>query len=208
MATEDGSAFGRVSDEKVREATGQEVSDWLHELDHAGAREWDHKAIVAHLVTHHPEVSGWWRQTIAVGYERARGKRAVGQTADAGFQVGVTRSVEATPDEVWEALVSRPELWLGKGASLTIEEGEHYSVSDADAASGEIRVVRPGTRLRMTWQPAAWERPATVQLTLSSTPSGKTAVGAHLEKLPDAEAREEMREHWRGALERIIAALR
>jgi hypothetical protein len=30
--------------------------------------------------------SGWWRQSIAVGYEQARGKRQVGETANAGYQ--------------------------------------------------------------------------------------------------------------------------
>jgi hypothetical protein len=44
-----------------------------------------------------------------------------------------------------------------------------------------------------------------VQLRVSRAPSGKTTVGAHLEKLPDAEVREEMRGHWRAALDRLLA---
>ena len=33
-----------------------------------GARDWEHKEIVAYLEREHPEViSGWWRQSIAVG---------------------------------------------------------------------------------------------------------------------------------------------
>ena len=67
-------------------------------------------------------------------------------------------------------------------------------------------MVKPGDRLRMTWQPEDWPSPATFQFTLSETESGKTAVQAHLEKLPDADAREAMRTRWREALERIAAA--
>ena len=77
----------------------------------------------------------------------------------------------------------------------------------APGARGEVRVVKPGERLRMTWQPDGWAAPATLQLTLSESASGKTTITAHLEKLPDADAREAMRERWREALERIAAAV-
>ncbi len=192
----------RVSSKAVREATGRDWDDWLAALDAAGAADMSHKEIVAHL---EGEVeSSWWRQSIADGYEQARGKREVGQTADAGFQVGVQRSVAASAAEVWELLTTRPELWLGDGAAPKLEKGERY---EAGGASGEIRVVRPGDRLRLTWRPDGWDRPATLQLTLLER-SGKTVVNVHLEKLPDAEAREEMRTQWRARLERMVEAIR
>lgn len=205
-----GLTLGRVSSESVREATGRGWEGWLEILDAAGAADWSHKEIVAHLERQHPEVGAWWRQSLTVGYEQARGKRVVGQTADAGFQVGVQRSIAATAMEAWELITSRPELWLGEGASVAFEKGEHYEVpsgDDARGASGEVRVVKPGDRLRMTWKPRDWPAPATLQLTLSQSGPGKTTLHAHLEKLPDADAREAMRKHWREALERIATAL-
>ena len=153
--------------------------------------------------------SGWWRQSIAVGYEQARRERQVGETADAGYQVGVQRSVAANATRAWEIVTSRPELWLGEGAHLAFEEGERYHVRGGDGGPGvrgEVRVVKPEKRLRLTWQPEGWASPATLQLTLSRSPRGKTAINAHLERLPDADAREAMRDRWRQALERIVAA--
>lgn len=111
-----------------------------------------------------------------MGYERARGKRVLGQTADAGFQVGVRRSVLATPTAAWKLITSRPELWLGKGASIAFDEGRQYEVASGDGG-------------------------------LSRSGSGKTTITVHLEKLPDADAREAMRRRWREALERIVTAL-
>src|SRR5207245_6743467 len=139
-------------------------------------------------------ITGWWRQAIAVGYEQASGRRRVGQTA-AGFQVGVQVSVAATAAEAWELITARPELWLG--ASVIFEKGQRYEVP---GASGVVRVVRPGDRLRLTWQPKGWAAPATVQLTLLKSGSGKTAIHAHLEKLPDPEVRQAMRDRWRSAV--------
>jgi len=194
--------LARVSSESMREATGRGWAEWLEALDGAGAADWNHKEIVAYLERAHPEVSsGWWRQSITVGYEHGRGKRVVGETAGAGFQVGVQRSVASTAAEAWELITSRPGLWLGEGASVAFDEGEQYEVpprNGAPRASGEIRVVKPGNRLRMTWQPE--------ELTLSESGSGKTAIHAHLEKLPDADARAAMRTRWRAALERIATA--
>jgi uncharacterized protein YndB with AHSA1/START domain len=203
--------YGKISSESVREATGRPWEEWLQVLDDAGAANWSHKEIVAHLKREHPDVSAWWRQSLTVGYEQARGKRAVGETADAGFQVGVQRSVALTPKEAWELITSRPELWLGEGASVAFDQGARYDVPPEGGdpgASGEIRVVKPGDRLRLTWQPQDWPAPATLQLTLEESSSGKTAITVHMEKLPDADAREAMRERWRQALERIALATR
>ena len=194
----------RISSDTIREATGQDWDGWLEALDAAEAADWSHKEIVAWLEREHSDtVSPWWRQSISVGYEQARGKRIVGQTADAGFQVGVQRSVGATPGELWKLVVERPDLWLGEGPAPEFRKGERYELS---GARGEIRVVRPANRLRMTWQPDGWAAPATLQLTVSETGSGKATLHAHLEKLPDANAREAMRAHWRAALERVTAA--
>lgn len=205
----DGMILSRVSSDAVREATGRGWDGWLEALDEAGASDWSHREIAAWLERGHPAVSGWWAQTISVGYEQARGKRVVGQTAAAGFEVGVQRSVALPPAEAWRRITSRPDLWLGEGASVAFEPGARYEVPPVDGAPGargEVRVVKPGERVRMTWQPDGWPAPATLQFTLSETASGKTAIHVHLEKLPDADAREAMRERWRGALERLAAA--
>jgi uncharacterized protein YndB with AHSA1/START domain len=105
--------------------------------------------------------------------------------------------------EVWDLITSRPGLWLGEGAAVDLAEGTPFR---APGLSGEIRVVKPGDRLRLSWQAQEWPAPATLQLTLSETESGKTAIQAHLERLPDAGAQEAMRTRWRETLERIAAA--
>jgi uncharacterized protein YndB with AHSA1/START domain len=105
-------------------------------------------------------------------------------------------------------VTSRPDLWLGPGATAVFEEGRTYEVpaGDGPAAHGTIRVVRPGSHLRLTWQPDGWERPARLQVRLTDRGPERTTIGIHLEMLPDAEARDAMREHWRAVLDRIEQA--
>ncbi|MFP2912149.1 SRPBCC domain-containing protein [Pyxidicoccus sp. 3LFB2] len=186
----------RVTDSAVKEATGRDWKAWMRALDAAGGAELNHKQLVAHLAR---EVeSSWWRQSISVAYEQARGKRVVGETATTGFQVGVVRTLPMTAPELWALVTQAPERWLGTGTKLKLEPGKPYEVPKrrgAPGVRGEVRVVKPEQRLRMTWHPDGWKKPATLQLTLTPKPRG-VALGVHMEKLPDAKAREAMREHW------------
>ncbi|EPX55223.1 hypothetical protein D187_009430 [Cystobacter fuscus DSM 2262] len=194
----------RVTDSAVKEATGRDWKGWMRALDAAGAGELNHKQLVAHLAR---EVeSTWWQQSIAVAYEQAHGKRVVGETAATGFQVGVVRTLPLRADELWERIATQAERWLGAGAKLTLEPGAGYEVPKRRGASGvrgEVRVVKPGQRIRMTWQPDGWKKPATLQLTLVPKARG-ASLHVHLEKLPDAKAREAMREHWSRVLEGLL----
>ena len=191
----------RVTDSAVKEATGRDWKGWTRALDAAGAVELNHKQLVAHLAR---EVeSSWWRQSIAVAYEQARGKRIVGETAASGFQVGVVRTLPMSAQELWERVATQAERWLGAGATLTLEPGAGYEVPKrrgAPGVRGEVRVVKPGQRIRMTWQPDGWRKPATLQLTLMPKARG-VSFHVHMEKLPNAKAREAMREHWSRVLE-------
>ncbi len=202
-------ALGRLTLQAVRQGTGREWAVWLGLLDAAGAPDWDHRGIVDHLEREYPEVSPWWQQSLAVAYERARGRRVLGQTADAGYQVGVQRSVPVTAGRVWDVLTTQPELWLGPDATVVFEPGREYEVPPGEwgpGARGEVRVVKPGDRLRMTWQPEGWTEAATLQIALSTAAPGRTRVQMHLEKLPDAGSREAVRARLRAALEQIARA--
>lgn len=196
-----------ISDEAVASATGHDWEHWLDVLDDRDAVELGHKEIVAELDDAGVE-SAWWRQTIANAYEVERGMRETGETADAGFQVGVQRTLPASSDALWELLCSAEgrRLWLGHGASFAPEPGTTYETDDGTA--GEVRTVKDGERIRMTWQPADRDAPTTLQLTLSSRgDAGKTTLRVHHEKLSGQDEREEMRAHWRSVLDRIDAGL-
>jgi uncharacterized protein YndB with AHSA1/START domain len=183
------------SDESVRAATGRGWDAWLTLLDRAGAAQQDHKAIVALLAEAGVE-RAWWRQTIAVAFEKARGLRAaVGETADAGFQVGVRRTLPRSAEDAWSELVEGDAraLWLGAGTTFEATPGTAYHCDDG--TEGEVRTVRAGRRVRLTWRPPDAPAPTTLQLTLE--PKGERCVVAfHHERLPDAAARERMKAHW------------
>src|SRR5262245_20503547 len=54
-------AYGGIGSEAVANATGKSWPEWLEILDTIGARQMDHKQIVAYLVSRN-DVGPWWQQ--------------------------------------------------------------------------------------------------------------------------------------------------
>lgn len=136
------------------------------------------------------------------------GRRSqVGLTRDAGWQIGVSKTVEHPVEDVWSFITS-PEgiaIWLGEGVSVLSEPGEGYETTDG--VRGETRSFRELDRLRLTWQPAGWHHETTLQLTVTSAGAGRARLGVHQERLANAEEREQQRAHWRGVIKALVDAL-
>lgn len=134
--------------------------------------------------------------------ENRASQRVVGQTKDAGFQIGARRTFSVPPQQAWDLLTSTEgtALWLGETPGLRWEKGEKYQTRAG--ARGEIRVVNPGGHLRLTWQPEGWEKASTLQVRV--IPNGeKTTISFHQEHLKNAVVREQMRARWKSALDEL-----
>lgn len=208
MPTKKSKKLDGISSEAAKKATGHDWAEWKSILEKAGAKNWNHKEIVAYLRNSY-KLSGWWQQTVTVAYEKAEGRRVDGQTADTGFQVGIQKVFPIGIDQAWSLLSSRKgiDCWLGKVSRLALVEGKTYTTESG--IEGEIRVVKPGSRLRLKWHKPGMKRPATLQITLVERAPEKTSIRVHLEHLPSQKVREEMKSHWQevlGKLEDLAAS--
>ena len=137
----------------------------------------------------------------------AREERPTGLTQDAGWQIGVRKTLPIQHEAAWRLLTSAEGLriWLGPVSEMDFARGATYRLEDG--TTGEVRAFAPDSHLRITWQPAAWERASTIQLRV--IPKGdKTVIAFHQEHLPDAEARETRRLHFKVALVELFAAFK
>lgn len=135
-----------------------------------------------------------------------RKERPVGKTKDVGFQVGVRRTVPIDYREAWQLVTSGDGLqaWLGDAPPLAFEEGETYELGDG--ATGEIRVFAPESHVRLTWQPGDWPRPSTIQVRVIDK-GDRSVIAFHQEHLPDTDARENRKAHFKDALEALKAMI-
>lgn len=199
--------INNISSPAVEKATGRTWDRWIAFIDERGGDDLDHKGIVALVKAEGGVEKGWWQQTVTVGYEHAKGRRVVGQTGDAGYQIGVQRVIPLEQGALWDLLASEAGLgvWLGPGTgALTLAPGEQYATRDG--FSGEVRTVKAGHKLRLTWQPADRDRPTTLQLSLSCprNTEEKTTLRFHHEKLDGTDERDRMRAHWKGVLDALV----
>lgn len=171
------------SDETIVKGTGRDWAHWLTLLDGWGAMERTHTEI-ARWLGETQDLTGWWAQTVTVGYERARGRRALHQTTR-GFEVSVSKTIRAPLAVVWSA-VTDPA-----GRDAWMEPGTLEPTTSRDGAVA--RFVVAGSR-------------AVVELTFDAKADDRTTVTAAVRKLADAEEVERQRLAWREHLRRLQAA--
>lgn len=130
-----------------------------------------------------------------------------GRTKDAGWQIGVSKTVDHPIEQVWDFLTSAAgtELWLGHGVTALDEKGREYET--ADGTTGETRSFRREDRIRLTWQPSDWDHDSTVQVAVTPNGYDKTVIRFHQERLVDAREREQQRTHWRAVMASVVLAL-
>jgi uncharacterized protein YndB with AHSA1/START domain len=169
------------SDEAVIEATGRGWDEWFGLLDAWDGTTHTHPEIARWLVAEHG-VSGWYAQSITVGYERARGLRAPGQHAD-GWSVTATKTIAVPVERLFAAFddVSLREMWL-PGGELN------------------LRTATPPKSARYDWEDGS----SRVAVGFEDLGASKSRVAVEHARLPDAETAGEMRAWWRGR----VAALK
>lgn len=134
-------------------------------------------------------------------------RKEVGRTRDAGWQIGVSKTIDRPVEDVWSFITSPAgvAIWLGEGVTVLSEPGAGYETTSG--VQGEMRSFRELDRVRLTWQPANWKHETTLQLTVQSAGGGRTRLGVHQERLADAAEREQQRRHWQGVVKDLVAAL-
>jgi uncharacterized protein YndB with AHSA1/START domain len=82
--------------------------------------------------------------------------------------------IEASPDEVWEALTDedRLEEWLAPDVELDPQEGGEIAVRDGDEErTGTVETFEEGERFAFTWSRPG-EGESFVQFTIEAVPAG------------------------------------
>lgn len=172
------------SEAAVRRATGKCWDEWFALLDAWGAADECHRAIARHLERDHG-LDGWWAQSVTVGYERARGRRALHQTAD-GFEISVSRTFPLPLERLRAAFAEEAarDRWLEPG-TLRRRPGRAHTSLRFDVGDGATRLT----------------------VTLTAKGGDRTVAALQHERLPGAIAVETWRAFWKERLARLADVL-
>jgi uncharacterized protein YndB with AHSA1/START domain len=179
MSREAAKAAG-ISDAAVKARTGRIWREWFALLDAAGARELNHKAIVA-LLGKKSRMNGWWQQMVAVAYEQARGLWQKHQKPE-GFEISGSKTVAVPVSELFRA-------W--QDGRLRARWLKDHAIT--------IRKATPRKSLRMTWVDGR----SHLDVNLDAKGAGKSQVSLQHGKLLSAQEAEKMKSYWKQKLEKL-----
>ena len=130
----------------------------------------------------------------------------LGQTKDVGFQIGVRRTFSLPLEDTWDLLISPRGLqtWLGDTTDIDLGKGAQYTLPDG--STGEIRIFKPNSHLRITHHPKGWPRPSTIQVRVIPN-EAKTVIAFHQEHLPGPKERDQRRDHFNAALDQLAVLI-
>jgi len=173
-----------MSDTAVAAKTGKKWAEWFRILDKAGARKMAHREIAALLYTKH-KVPGWWCQMVTVEYERARGLRAVHQTA-AGFVANVSRTFDASAPALYKAWTDARlrRGWLG-------------------AAKFTVSTANKNKNLRMVWG----RGPQRVEVYFTPKPARRCVMTVQHNKLTGSKDVAAKKKFWAAAFTKLEKSL-
>ena len=117
--------------------------------------------------------------------------------------VEVSRTIQATPDKVWQLMTSPSgsAALLGDGAVLG-GKGEPWRT--ADGPHGVVRSYHPLEQLRVSWHAHDDDPASLVEMDLRPAGEGTEIVVRH-ERVADGETLD-LRQHWSQAMDRMAAS--
>jgi hypothetical protein len=112
-----------ISSEAAKAKTGKSLDEWFALLDQAGAADWPHKDIAAHL-SDVRGCPGWWCQMIAVGYEQARGIRVKNQGCAGDFCANASKTFAVPVALLYQSWSDSDSLtrWLPDATRMTVRK--------------------------------------------------------------------------------------
>ncbi len=129
-----------VSDAAVLRATGKSWDEWFDLLDAWQGTTHNHTEI-ARYVAETYEIEGWWAQSVTVGYERARGMRALHERPD-GFSMNASKTFAVPVESLFAAFAEHEERerWL-EAVELRPRTSQPPKSARFDVLPGETRLA-------------------------------------------------------------------
>ena len=193
-----------MTEADVKTATGKPWEDWYRLLDSTGGPTAGRRAITDRLIKEH-ELPGWWAQTIAVEYERARGVHEK-DGRPKGYAICVTKSIAAPAERIFDAFGDPAIMreWFGTTPTADFAEGGSFATADGNRGR-YTKIARPKT-LRFTWEDDDPSAASTVELKL--TPSGaKCGLVLNHERIQSRAHADGLRAAWGAAIDKLKRTL-
>lgn len=154
-AVTDYAALAGMSDAAISAKTGKTWAQWARALDAIGAAKMPHRDIASHVYQNY-EISGWWSQSVTVGYERIRGLRVIGQRRSGIFEAAKSKTISVPAAVVFDAFANarKRKQWL-PNIALTVRKAtkpKSVRITWPDKTSVEVWITAKGEKCSVSIQ--------------------------------------------------------
>ncbi|AHZ83978.1 SRPBCC domain-containing protein [Bdellovibrio bacteriovorus] len=197
--------LNKVTAVSVEKHTGKNWDQWIKILNDQGAKNLSHKEIVALLGKKAFKMKEWWRQIVTSGYEVHIGRRQEGRNQKGELSATVTRTFYISAEKLWKLLESAEgqAAWLKPLSRFKFKPKNVFETEDG--FFGEIRTMREGERLRMSWQDPEWHKPTIVQIYVMGRDENKSMLAFMHDGIKDTRSKAAIRDRWNEAVEALSA---
>lgn len=154
-APTDYAGLAGMSDEAIRAKTGKTWAQWVRALDAIDAATLPHREIAKHVHSH-DDISGWWSQSVTVGYERIRGLRDIGQRRGGSYEMSKSKTLPVRAPVAFDAFATTRgrAKWL-PGVKLTVRKAtapKSVRITWPDKTSVEVWITAKGEKCSVAVQ--------------------------------------------------------
>jgi uncharacterized protein YndB with AHSA1/START domain len=183
-ASSDYPKLAGMSDAAICAKTGCTWAGWVKLLDKVGAQAWPHRQI-AECVHTRFKIGDWWSQSVAVGYERIKGLREIGQRRSGAYEANRSKTIAAPVEKIYRAFTDARvrDRWL-PGLMVT------------------IRKAVPNKSVRITW-----DDDTSVEVWLIAKGDTKASVAVTHRKVAGKEDAASRKVYWGERLEALAELL-
>jgi hypothetical protein len=151
----DYSVLAGMSDDAIRAKTGKTWAQWVRALNAVGADKMPHRDIASYVHENY-EISGWWSQSVTVGYERIRGLREIGQRRSGSYEATKSKTLPVAASVAFDAFTTARvrKQWL-PDVGLTIRKAtspKSVRITWPDKTSVEVWITPKGSNCSVSVQ--------------------------------------------------------
>lgn len=190
-----------ITDAACRKATGRTLKEWFKALDDQSELRSKRRDAIRWMYDTAGLKDVWWPTTIWVEYERVNGVVNKKDGFAEGFNICVTKTINAPVADVYRQWADAKALckWLGKSVKATVADGGAFD--DGDGHTGEYKRVRENKDLRFTWNDANAACPTLIDVVFEDKGKGKTGLMLQHQRLQNRDEADGLRRAWSEAFD-------
>ena len=195
-----------VTDAACKTATGRTLKDWFTALEARG-ETLSRRDSINWMNGEMKAKDFWWSTTVWVEFERGRGIVNKKDGLIEGYNICVTKTINAGLKDVYSAFVKPTELvkWFGAGTTATVKDGGQFK--DQDGNYGEFLRVRTDKDLRFTWKGQKSDSTTQVDIAFADKGKGKSGITLTHNRIQTRAEADGLRTAWGAAFDRLKAQL-